>query len=801
MVDYLDNSLRDSLKNTSSPYDLEIIDNLLYWNKINNLEKKIISKISLNDSKLQSLTSNLFSSLSNVKNYLSNKNDKIKLEEFELLRENVKKINNYLKGDPFIKNILKNITFDEPDEEITVFISLLVNNLLNKYSKDHLKKISYVIIKSFYMKNYDLIVNKIVNDSAIVDESSQCINYILEKMRTCDKIDIDRLFQDNRFGVSKKIRYLYHIYKYFILDKISKNGQYSNLIKFYEIDAVTNFKTIHDIEREFFRVTLDFIVKVMVDSTGINVYRGFIKYFESIDRQLTILINERETKIEDLSFTPRYHKIDLGSVAIPSFSATVQKTLLSDYKFNLFPRKLKCYLENPQNAEWSSYEFSKNFFDEIKSYCQSVFEYIKNQNDDVGIGIEEFIKNIIKYYIDSISTKTFPNSSDIFPNVLYEDESDTIKDTIKKFITSKEEKYFVFFKIKDIEIKDRYMVFDKIAMYDKKNIHLGHYFEINDFFYGEGEKSLCTIVEIESKDKDIAITNAIKSLYEIISTSSLLRYESPFHFYGYQSLISKPKHSLEFHALSKTITENEYGGTFSKRGRERREAIKFEKEDMSKLSFIESANNFALRNGIDWFYRGIFEEDASTKLLYHWIGLEQLFSYYGNRNKISYVVARILINEYRLFYSLYVTYFSILNQIIGDKGFKEIVERNNNYKRYKSLKNFSLDDLKQILPYIDNLQLKTILNNFIEEFSNEEQDWIDHHKDLMARYIFKINRISSIRNRIVHSGRYDTRYYIFAEQLEKILNNVLMKLAQHPQENNFKSFFKKTEILLRIPFD
>lgn len=91
------------------------------------------------------------------------------------------------------------------------------------------------------------------------------------------------------------------------------------------------------------------------------------------------------------------------------------------------------------------------------------------------------------------------------------------------------------------------------------------------------------------------------------------------------------------------------------------------------------------------------------------------------------------------------------------------------------------------------------VEEFIQEFT-EKPTWIDEYNELINDQKFKMNRIISMRNRIVHSGSYDNRYYIFADQLEKILRDVLIKLSKYPRIKNFTVFFKETEFLLYTPF-
>lgn len=805
MIDYLENSLKDPMKNKFSDYDREAIDYLLYWNSQFHFEKQIIETIFTLNSKGTILCS-LFKKFMNI-TYFSKFTDKYYAEklnkELKVTRELVLIINSYLKSDTLVKDILNRFSFNISRYENRIYISLLVNSLLTRYSRDYLKGINYVVLKSIYSKNLQPLIQDTSTNPRILSESENCINFIQESLKRCVQVDIPKMFDKDKLGVSRKVRYLYHIYKYFIISKMEKNDEIKHVQEFYETSSVKKINTISILKKEFFKVSSDYIVKIMLDYSGINIFNGFSTYFEALDELIAINLNEQEKSDQQKTFpNPRYHKIGLGRVAIPSFSSTLQEYLLSDFRFNKFPRSLDHFLTEPEKADWNSPAFTTVFLDAIKEYFYEVFSYIKSQTQRLELNTSNFLSNILTNYINDIARTSSSIYAELLPDIPYEEiEKDVIK-SIEKFLRSNDLKYFISFKIKDIDIDNNYLISSEYILYNKQNVHLGYYFEIYDFFYEADNGTICALNQLYSRDKDSAILKSLNNIRNMINTSYFLNHQNSFYFYGYQSQISTPKHSLQFHVLAEELNDNVYGDTHSNQAREKKDNLKVTSDNLSFLSLIkpsEKTENRALITGFDWFHRGSFEIDPSTKLLFHWIGLEQLFTYYDGRNKMDYIISRILANDSKSLYSFYSTYFSLINRINGNTEFGRLIENDPNYKKYSKLKSFSLTDFETILPRISEVRLKKDIEDFIQRFI-ETPTWTDEYNDLINEQKFKMNRIISMRNRIVHSGGYDNRYYIFADQLEKILKDVLIKLSKYPRIKNFTVFFKETEFLLFTPF-
>lgn len=813
IIDYLGNSMRDTNKRGFSDYEIEMILVLAKWISIHKKEKSMLKNIFALLGNYGLELDLLYFQIFNIQNFqiakdlndLFNENASFFLNDFhkEINKElsaislTVEKINNALKGPAFIKAIISYFSLDMSDEEIVVHISYMINNLLNHYSKEYLKNIRQVIIKTFYEENLKAILYDAKNDASILEEALTCIRSVLESLRICQDFDLEIMYRKDVLGLSEIFRYLYHIYKTFLFSTISKNSKYDQLINLYDTESASRFDSIDKIEEESYSVMMDYAIKVVLYSNNISIFEGYRDHFISLDKLLTQKINDRGVSNTN-DFFPKFHNIDLGRNAIPSFTATLIEGTNKELKPHL--RFLHEHI-NDDIEFIISPKFTEILHKELQEYLKHILKLLRDNIETFDIDLKKFLSNVLIKFILFISNNNTANNQDILPSILNNEEKAAVLIAIREFLMINEQSYFVYSKSKNLDIANDYIISNNLVIYNKEKIHLGYCYEILDSFRSSNNNNLCILSKVVAKDNNSAILNSIRHIQEFLNISAFRRYERPFDFYGYQTQITNPVFELEFHVFSKKRLGFERGDVFSTGGREMRDRISLNDDDLSVLSIIESSNNLVLRNAINWFKKGIFEIDSPTKLLFHWIGLEQIMSEYGNKEKRYETISRLMIEEFKTIPGLHLTYNSIMTKLNNNEEFQQLICTEKRFKKFKFIQNYSISDIESISKIISDKQTKSQMDNFIYDFKRERVQLIGIYKKSLKKEIFLIHRIATIRNRLVHSGKYDNRYDIFAKRLESLLHKVILELLNFPNIQDFRTFFKKYDTLLEIPLD
>lgn len=581
--------------------------------------------------------------------------------------------------------------------------------------------------------------------------------------------------------------------RYVIISNNNNSDNLNKIKKFYNVDSVSGLNDLDKIRNDFFRIIGDYVIKIMLDESGVDIVMGFGLYFEYFDSILNQTINQRDEQDSQSEMLGGYN-VNLSITTVPAFSHTL---LDVDRRMSILPFTfLEQYINDPTDVITSP-KFTKSFYEELKNYMLNVHKHIKNEILATSIEAEKFLKVLFDKYVESIASTKGSNDSDILPSKLREDEMQAVLNAIRNFISPNTKKFIVHFKAKNIKISQNYMSLkSNCLIYDISKSHLSYYDEIRDLFYGQNEDKYHIIIEVKATDKDTAVTAAIKEVKQLFSIPAFLQYQRPFNFYGYQSQFARPTLSLETHVFDKENNLNEYGNIFSNSGRERKEYIEFNERIEKIIDVVESSDNLALRNGFEWFERGVFDPDPASKLLFHWIGLEQLFAQYGNKERRYEIISRLVIEDYKVLYSTYSNYNSIIENLRTNPDALKIIESS---KTLKNKRRYTIDDIKYILSKINDDALNNSLDTFVKEFSAQRDEIVTIYKEYIKRKVFELNRIANMRNRIVHAGIYDERYFNFAERIESILHRILLQLTNYSDLRTFKSFFKEYDFLLRMP--